>query len=70
MRQLPARLSGSESSFELANRVLFLDREPVSSAAVGAGVTIQLQHLSLCVVRAAASFLDGSFKLDSALDTA
>ena len=61
---------GSKSSFELADRMLFFDSEPVSSASVGAGVTVQLEHLAFGVVSAAPSLFNCTLELDTAFDTA
>ena len=60
---------GSESSLELADGVLFFDCEPVSSAPIGAGVTVQLEHLAFSVTSAASSLFDCTLELDTALDT-
>ena len=50
--------------------MLFFDGEPVSSASVGAGVTVQLEHLAFGVISAAPSLFDCALELDTALDAA
>ncbi len=59
-----------ESTLELADRMLFFDREPVSAAVVGASLLVKLQHLALRIVELPPPLLEAPLKLDRAFHTA
>ena len=59
-----------ESALELADRVLFLDSEPVSAAVVGASFLVKLQHFPLRIVELSSPLLKAPLKLDRAFHAA